>query len=68
MSIDTEDKRTSVVSPGLPYLVIAPKPDGTINAEDRKHIAGFYRGAVAIDPAVHFKPSGGLLLGVYNND
>lgn len=67
MSIDTEDKRRSVVSPGLPYLVIVPKPDGTINADDRRHIAGFYRG-IKTDPAAQYKISAGMFLGVYNND
>lgn len=61
MAIDTEDKRRSVA--GIPM-----NPDGTINAQDRQHIAGFYRGIAAAAPPVEVsKPSIGALLGVYND-
>lgn len=64
---DTEDKRRSAFAHGLPWMVVYPEPDGTLNEGDRVHILGFYRGVLA--SAEWAKPSGtGMLLGVYNND
>lgn len=69
MAIDSEDKRRSVLGFGLPYMAVAPNPDGTINAADREHIAGFYRGIAAGAPPVAVQvASRGLLMGVYNGD
>lgn len=65
MSIDTEDKRRSVLAHGLPFLVVYPSPDGTIDAEDRKHIAGYYRNLIFVELK---GPNRGLLIGVYNGE
>lgn len=53
MSLDTRDKRASVVALGLPWLLVAPTPDSAVSgAEDRRHVAGLYRGPYAQqDPA-----------------
>lgn len=42
MPVDDEDKRRSVA--GVPMV-----PDGTIDAEDRRHVSGVYRGPLAGD-------------------
>lgn len=62
MAIDDADKRKSVS--GIPM-----NPDGTISAQDRQHIAGFYRGIAAAAPPVAVKKgTKGLLLGVFNGN
>ena len=43
MAIDTEDKRRSVVG-------ILPVTDGAIFGVDKQHVAGFYRGIIAVTP------------------
>lgn len=49
MAIDTEDKRRSVM--GMSPIVTLPVPDGDISSEqDRRHIAGLYRGEAAGPP------------------
>ena len=64
---EDEDESRSTFAHGLPWMVIFPKPDGTLNEGDRAHLLGFYRGLTAsVEEA---RPSGtGMLLGVYNND
>ena len=47
MAIDTRDKRASA---HRLYPRIRPIPDGVIDAADRRHIAGFYRGISAGEP------------------
>ena len=53
--IDTEDKRRSVVQ-------IMPVPNSTINAADRKHATGLYRGpeAAAVGRISRYAPLNGL--------
>ncbi len=46
MAIDNENKRRSVIR-------IFPVPDGSINAGDRRHIAGFYRGLADVPPDIY---------------
>lgn len=46
MAIDNENKRRSVIG-------IFPVPDGSINAGDRRHIAGFYRGLAEAPPDIY---------------
>ena len=40
--IDTENKRRSAMS--LPWDIIFPVPDGSIDAADRRHLVGLYSG------------------------
>ena len=48
----------------MPWMVFAPTPDGTIDAQDRIHITGYYAGiTVASDTGKIV--NGGLILGVY---
>jgi len=63
MAIDTEDKRRSAMARiyGVIGAGIAPVPDGTIDASDRAHITGFYRGITYASPAFNR----GFLLNVY---
>ncbi len=69
MAINSRDKRMSATTIvyGLPGLGgPPPTPDGTINAADRMHITGFYRGIAAASPvAVVARRTSGLLLKVY---
>lgn len=59
MAIDTTDKRRSVS--GIPMT-----PDADLDdAQDRMHIAGFYRGISPSAPEVIIKKLKGMLLGVY---
>lgn len=44
MSIDTENKRRSVLAQCVPQLVVYQTPDGTIDSYDRRHISRFYSG------------------------
>ncbi len=46
MAIDNENKRRSVIR-------IFPVPDGSINAGDRRHIAGFYRGLADVPSSIY---------------
>lgn len=69
MAIDTEDKRRSAAPHlwGIPGMGTAPVPNTDIDAGDREHFAGFYRGISAAGPVVG---AGGvrksMLLHVYN--
>jgi len=49
MAVDDESKRKSVPRgpTGVPGTAPGPTPDGTIDAGDRQHIAGVYRGIAA---------------------
>ena len=47
MSIDTRDKRFSMVGLALPVLGIFPNPDGGVNQADRQQWAMLYRGIAA---------------------
>lgn len=64
MAVDSEDKRRAAIAVGVPGLIIMPKPDGTIAGDDRKHIAGFYRGISSITLIRYGNK--GFLLGVWN--
>lgn len=44
MAIDNENKRRSVQGYAGPFAVILPRPDGALDEQDRKHVAGLYRG------------------------
>ena len=48
MALDTANKRSSAIFVGIPFRGKYPFPDGTIDAGDRQHAAGYYRGVVAV--------------------
>jgi hypothetical protein len=50
MAIDTRDRRAAAIMAGIPFIVIAPLADGTIDAADRQHIAHVYPGIAAAGP------------------
>jgi hypothetical protein len=50
MAIDSRDKRAAAISAGIPFIVITPLADGTIDAADRQMVADVY-GGVAAGPA-----------------
>jgi hypothetical protein len=52
MSLDTRDRRASALGDGLAAIVEWILPDGTINAADRIHLAGLYRGIAADEAEV----------------
>lgn len=63
-NLDTENKRRSATGIFHVYT-IPPKPDGTIDADDREHATYLYAGLGAgASPAGYYKPVG-LLMGVY---
>lgn len=43
MAIDTHSRRRSTWGM-LPFTIHAPVPDGTLDATDRAHVGGHYRG------------------------
>ena len=46
MAIDSEDKRRAVHGYIGLFARIAPRPEGSIIEDDRRHVAGIYRGAL----------------------
>lgn len=58
MAVDTLDKRASAGS--LPWLAIAPTPDGTIDGDDRIQVAGLYRLVAATPPVVDYEIDTGM--------
>lgn len=50
MAIDSREKRAAAISAGIPFIVITPLADGTIDAADRAHVADVYSG-IAVGPA-----------------
>jgi len=64
MAVDSESKRRSASQ--MPWMVIAPVPDGTIAAADRIHATGYYAG-IPVGSEVAKGLNSGLLLGVYRS-
>ena len=54
MAIDSRDKRAAAIAAGLPWMVITPISDGSIDADDRAIIAHMYPvgAGEAVDTAV----------------
>ncbi len=52
MAIDSRDKRAAAISAGIPFIVITPLADGTIDAADRQMMANVYPGIAAGLPIV----------------
>lgn len=52
MSVDTRNKRMSLIGIGSPVPSVLPNPDGTIGATDRAHLLWLYAGIVLLYPAV----------------
>ena len=50
MPLDSRDKRAAAISFGIPFIVIAPLADGSIDAADRAMIAHAYPGIEAAAP------------------
>ena len=50
MPLDSRDKRAAAISFGIPFIVIAPLADGSIDAADRAMIAHAYPGIEAAPP------------------
>ena len=65
MAIDSEDKRRSATQ--MPWMHIAPVPDGTIDAQDRIHATGYYAGITVGEGDEAKGLNVGLLLGVYRS-
>ena len=42
MALDSRQKRAAAIMAGIPFIVITPLADGTIDADDRAHIAHVY--------------------------
>lgn len=57
MSVDTRNKRMSMLGIGLDALRVRPNPDGTIAAADRVHFLPLYAGILPTAPL--FPPSSG---------
>ncbi len=52
MPIDSRQKRAAAIMAGIPFIVITPLADGTIDADDRAHIAHVYPIAGIGAPAI----------------
>lgn len=52
MAIDSRQKRAAAIMAGIPFIVITPLADGTIDAADRAHMAHVYPGIEAGAPVV----------------
>ena len=50
MAIDSREKRAGAISAGIPFIVITPLADGTIDAADRQMMADVYPGIAAGAP------------------
>ena len=64
MAVDTEAKRRSATQ--MPWMVIPPLADSTIDAQDRMHATGYYAG-ITLAVGISKGPNAGLLLGVYRS-
>ena len=42
MALDSRQKRAAAIMAGIPFIVITPLADGTIDADDRAHITHVY--------------------------
>lgn len=47
MAVDSRLKRESCLAVGLDFRCVRPDPDGAIDAADRQHVSGIYRGIAA---------------------
>ena len=50
MAIDTRDRRAAAMAAGIPWMIITPIADGSIDSEDRAIIAHTYPGIAAGEP------------------
>lgn len=51
MAIDSRDKRAAAISAGIPFIVITPLADGSIDGADRQMVANVYGGIAAAEPS-----------------
>ena len=63
MAIDTANKRRSVLANTLPFLVVLPEDDGSMDQGDRQHVAFLYRG-ILVGVVAAVRRARMLLLGV----
>ncbi len=47
MAVDTRNERCSAIGVGLPFRLVLPNADGTVNQADRQHVAYLYAGILA---------------------
>jgi hypothetical protein len=52
MALDTREKRAAAIMAGIPFIIITPLADGTIDAADRQQVAQVYPGILAGVPVV----------------
>ena len=52
MSLDTKEKRLSMLNFGLPWWTTLPQADGRIDADDRLHLLHLYAGRASTDSPV----------------
>lgn len=64
MALDTADKRSSAVNIGSPWRGLLPFPSGSIDQQDRQHIAYMYRG-IAADAPSGGGPLGGVFIPIF---
>lgn len=50
-SVDTRDKRFSLLCHSSPFLRVLPNPDGTVDTQDRAHFAMLYSGIALDNPS-----------------
>ena len=51
MAINTEDRRRSAGGIGVPGYNAMPVADNAVDAEDRRHVAGLFRGPFGMEPS-----------------
>lgn len=47
MAVDTARKRASLIGYGLPFRLMLPIADGSLDQGDRQHLVGLYAGILA---------------------
>ena len=52
MAIDSREKRAAAISAGIPFIVITPLADGSIDAADRQMVVDVYPGIAAAAPSI----------------
>lgn len=50
MALDNRNRRVSIINVGLPFRGMLPLPDGTLAAEERYLLAGYYAGLISSPP------------------
>ena len=61
MAIDSETKRRAAFAVGIPFIVMTPVADGSIDSADRQMLADVYPGIAAGAPVT---PTGDVIFGM----